>query len=198
LNPTAFQTLVCLIESWLLHLIALSNGETVARPNWTKRAAKSLRRRQRAFARCKRGSSTPRKRVAALAKFSGHVAAKRRDFCHKLSCDLVKRFGRIAVEDLNIKGMARGMLAKHVYDAAWAQIVSNLRYKAACAGVELAEVDPPGTSQTCSECGVVAPKTLATREHCCASDCSLGRDVAAAIVVHQRAFGSAPERGVES
>lgn len=183
------------VDFGLTSLVALSNGEMIARPNWTKRAEKALRRRQRAVARCKRGSKIRRKRVAALAKFSGHVSAKRRDFSHKLTRDLVTRFGRIAIEDLNINGLARGMLAKHVHDAAWAQIASHLRYKAANAGYELIEVDPRGTSQTCPECGIIAAKTLATREHRCECGCSLDRDVAAAMIVHFRAFGFSPGTG---
>ena len=54
------------IDFGLTSLIALSNGETEKRPNWTKRAAKELRRRQRAVARCKRGSNTRKKRKAGL------------------------------------------------------------------------------------------------------------------------------------
>ena len=177
------------IDLGLTALVALSNGETVARPGWTKRAAKGLRLRQRAVARCKRGSKTRRKRVAALATYHARVGNRRRDFCHKLTRDLVNRFGRIAVENLNIKGLARGMLAKHVHDAAWAQIVAMLRYKAENAGCEFVEVDPRGTSQTCPECGIIAAKTLATREHRCGCGCSLDRDVAAAKIVHLRAFG---------
>ena len=177
------------VDLGLTSLVALSNGETIARPGWTKRAAKGLRRRQRAVARCKRGSKTRRKRVVALARYHARVGNRRRVFAHKLTRDLVNRFGRIAVENLNIKGLAAGMLAKHVHDAAWTQIVSMLRYKAENAGCEFIEVDPRGTSQTCPECGVIAAKTLATREHRCECGCSLDRDVAAAKIVHLRAFG---------
>lgn len=184
------------IDFGLTSLVALSNGEAVARPDWTKRAAKGLRRRQRAAARCKRGSRIRRKRVVALAIYHSHIGNRRRDFCHKLTRDLVSRFGRIAVEDLNIKGLAAGMLAKHVHDAAWAQIVSMLRYKAVNAGCELAEVDPRGTSQTCPECGVIAAKALAIREHRCECGCILDRDVAAAKIVHLRAFGFIPGTGI--
>jgi putative transposase len=185
------------IDLGLTALVALSSGETVARPGWTKRAAKGLRRRQRAVARCKRGSKARRKRVAALARYHASIGNRRRDFCHKLTRDLVNRFGRIAIENLNIKGLAAGMLAKHVHDAAWAQIVSMLRYKAANAGVELVEVDPRGTSQTCPECRTIAAKTLATREHRCECGCSLDRDVAAAKIVHLRAFGFVPGTGID-
>ena len=183
------------IDLGLTALVALSNGEMIARPGWTKQAAKGSRRRQRALARCKRGSNVRRKRKAALAKFQAHTAAKRRDFSHKISRDLVNRFGRIAFEDLNIKGLARGMLAKHVNDAAWAQIVSFTGYKAENAGGLTKAVDPRGTSQECPDCGVIAKKTLAERIHRCPCGCVMPRDTASAIVVHVRAFGFRPGIG---
>lgn len=186
------------IDMGLTSLVALSNGEMIARPNITKRNAARLRRLQRALARCKRGSKTRRKRRVALAQHQAHIASSRRDVLHKLSRDLVNRFGRIAIEDLNIKGLASGMLAKHVNDASWAQLTSMISYKAANAGCEVVTVDPRGTSQTCPECGTVVAKTLVEREHRCHCGCSLDRDVAAAIVVHQRAFGFTPGAGVGS
>jgi len=177
------------IDFGLTSLVALSNGETIARPNWTKRAAKGLRRRQRALARCKRGSKRRNKARQRLARYSGAIAARRRDMLHKLSANLVNRFAGIAVEDLNIRGMARGVLARDVHDAAWAQLISMLDYKAAKAGSALIKVDPRGTSQTCPECGIIKPKTLSERTHRCECGCVLDRDVAAAQVVHYRAFG---------
>lgn len=184
------------IDLGLSSLVALSNGELITRPGWTKRAEKGLRRRQRAISRCQRGSKSRRKRVAELATYHERIKNRRRDFSHKVSRDLVDRFGQIAVEDLNIKGLARGILSKHVHDAAWAQIVSMLRYKAESAGCEFIEVDPRGTSQTCPKCGAIAAKTLATREHRCDCGCSLDRDVAAAQIVHLRAFGFVPGTGI--
>jgi putative transposase len=177
------------IDVGLTSLVAFDNGETVARPNITKRNAKKLRRVQRALARCKRGSKMRRKRKAAVTKAQAHIGSVRRDILHKESRKIVNRFGRIAVEDLNIKGLASGMLAKHVNDAAWGTLVSMLRYKAERAGCEFVEVDPRGTSQECPECGTVAKKTLAERIHRCECGCVLDRDVAAAKVVHRRAFG---------
>ena len=177
------------LDAGLASLVALSNGETIARPNWTKRAAKGLRRRQRALARCKRGSKRRNKARQRLARYSGAIAARRRDMLHKLSTNLVNRFAGIAVEDINIRGLARGMLARDVHDAAWAQLIAMLDYKAAKAGSALIKVDPRGTSQTCPECGTIKPKTLSERTHRCECGCVLDRDVAAAQVVHIRAFG---------
>jgi putative transposase len=186
------------IDFGLTNLMALSCGETIARPNWTKRTERETRRRQRAIARCKRGSSARRKRVMANARLQASVAARRRDFCHKLTRVLVERFGRIALEELSVIGLAQGMHAKHVHDAAWTRITSMLVYKAANAGGQVIKVDPRGTSQTCPECGAVAAKALAMREHRCSCGCVLDRDVAAAMVIHFRAFGFWPGAGLGS
>ena len=177
------------LDLGLTSLVAFSTGETVARPNITKRNARKLRVAQRALSRCKRGSKSRQKRKAAVAKLQAHIGNARRDTLHKLSAAIVARYGRIAVEDLNIKGLAGGMLAKPVNDAAWSMLTNMLAYKAERAGCELVEVDPRGTSQTCPECSTVAKKTLAERMHRCGCGCALDRDVAAAMVVHQRAFG---------
>lgn len=186
------------IDLGLTNLVALSNGETVARPNVTKKNAHKLRRAQRALARCERGSKVRRKRKLLVAKLQSRIANTRRDFLHKESRKIVNRFGRIALEDLNIKDLARGMLAKDVHDAAWNTFVSMIRYKAESAGCEMTEVDPRGTSQTCPECGAIVKKTLAERVHRCDCGCILDRDVAAAMVVHYRAFGFWPGTGLGS
>jgi len=100
---------------------------------------------------------------------------------------LVNRYGVIAVEDLNIKGLSRGMLARPANDAGWNSFFQKLSYKAEEAGRELVKVDPRGTSQTCV-CGTAVPKTLADRWHECPT-CGLSapRDVVSAQVILQRA-----------
>jgi putative transposase len=185
------------IDLGLSSLVALSNGELIERPNWTKHTKKGLRSRQRALARCKRGSKRRAKMRTRLANYSAKVARKRSDFLHKLSGDINSRFAAIGIEDLNIKGLARGMLAKEVNDAAWAQLTAMLRYKAVKAGGALIEVDPRGTSQTCPECGKIKPKALNERRHRCECGCDLDRDVAAAMVVHFRAHGFWPGHGLQ-
>ena len=95
------------------------------------------------------------------------IRRARLDHHHKVALDLAQRFDSIAVEDLNIKGLAGGMLAKQVHDVAWEQFISILASKAECAGREFIKVDPRGTSQTCSECGGEVRKGLAVRVHDC-------------------------------
>ena len=91
-----------------------------------------------------------RKRVAACHR---KVRNQRADFLHKLSKRLVQTYSLIAIEKLNVKGLASGMLAKSVNDAAWSIFTAQLRYKAESAGSQLVEVDPRFTSQTCPQCG---------------------------------------------
>jgi putative transposase len=84
-------------------------------------------------------------------------------------------------EKLNIKGMVRGNLAKSILDAAWAQLVWQITYKAENAGKWAVPVNPRGTSIRCSQCGKDVPKTLADRQHTCPCGASLGRDHNAAL-----------------
>lgn len=181
------------VDVGLSSLIATSDGETVPTPQFTKDAAKKQRRLQRALSRCKRASKGRLKAKRNLALHSARTANKRRDFAHKLSRDLVSRHSLIAVEDLNVFGLARAMLAKSVHNAAWTQLRAMIEYKAENAGVRVVAVNPRGTSQTCPECGAVAVKTLSTRVHNCTEcGCVMDRDVAAAKVVLHRAC---PELG---
>ena len=102
------------------------------------------------MAKRKRGSHRRRKAVAILAKKHARVARVRRDFHHKTARKIVDRYDFIAMEDLNVQGLARGMLARSVHDAGWGSFQNILVSKAASAGREVVKVNPAGTSQTCS------------------------------------------------
>src|SRR5919206_2099041 len=151
------------IDVGLSALVALSTGHREPAPQWTKRAAKGLRRRQRALSRTRRFSAGWRKAKRAVARHQGRVAACRRDFLHKLSHRFAGEFTHIAFEDLNVSALSRTMLAKSVQNAAWGQLIALTSYKAARAGGVATKVSPHGTSQSCSGCGCAAPKTLAVR-----------------------------------
>ena len=186
------------VDVGLTSLVALSTGETVAAPRFTAEGAAKLCRLQRMLARRPNKRSKRRaKAVRLLARHQARVAARRRDFSHKLSRSLADRFTHLAFEDLNTAGLARGMLAKAVHNAAWTQIVQHTTYKAANAGGVVKLVDPRGTSRTCPECGTVAAKALSERVHRCECGCILDRDVAAArVILHRANFG--PGHGLQA
>lgn len=185
------------IDLGLNSLIATSDGATIPAPRYARRAQSAQRRRQRALARCRIGSKRQIRAKARLAATSAKIARQRQDHLHKLARALVSRYQGIAFEDLNLAGLKRGMLARSIHDAAWALLVQFTTYKAASASAEVKLVDPRGTSQTCPACGTIKAKTLRERLHCCTCGCTLDRDVSAAQIVHQRAFGSGRDIGLQ-
>jgi len=191
------------IDVGITTFAALSDGTMVDNPRPYEAAQRSLATAQRRVSRRKRGAERRRKAVELLAKQSARVQRVRLDFHHKTAHAIVQRFGSIAVEDLNIKGLARMRLAKQVHDAGWAQFTTILASKAESAGREFYRVDPRGTSQECSGCQGRVPKGLHVRVHAC-PHCGLvlDRDVNAAVNVQSRGHrvrgGASRKRPVES
>jgi putative transposase len=178
------------IDVGLSAFATLSDGTEIANPRLYQKARAKLRRAQRRVARRKnKKSKRRRKAILLLQKVHRHVFNQRNDFAHKLSHQLIQNFGIIAIEDLNVKGLAAGWLAKSVHDVGWSAFINKLSYKAANAGRTLIAVDPRGTSQTCL-CGATVRKLLSNREHVC-TECGLvaPRDVVSAQVILQRALG---------
>lgn len=176
------------IDVGIKTLAATSDGLLIPNPRTARRAARDLRVRQRALARAKKGSNGRRKARKQVVRLHAKVANTRRTALHQISAMLVKRYDVIAVEALNTKGLARGILARDVHDAGWTTLRDFLRYKAERAGVHFIEVDPKFTSQDCSGCGERVPKTLADRTHHC-PHCGYveDRDINAARVILSRA-----------
>jgi putative transposase len=175
------------IDVGLNNFAVLADGTEIQNPCYYRKAQARLRCAQRKVDRRKKGGIRRRKAVRLLQRAHVHVGNQRRDFQHKLSRQLVNEYGVIAVEDLNVKGLAGGMLAKSVHDAGWSMFLGMIAYKAASAGREVIQVDPRGTSQTCV-CGQRVAKTLADRWHDCpVCGLSASRDHVSALVILSRA-----------
>jgi putative transposase len=175
------------LDLGLSSFAALSDGTLIPNPRRSRKGQARLRRAQRALARCKKGSKRRRKVRERVAK--SHLLARRarRSDHFQVAAKLVSRFSLIAVEDLNVKGLARSSLARDVNDAAWGGFLQILSDKAESAGRRVVKVDPRHTSQTCPMCGTVEPKKLSQRIHDCACGYTADRDVAAAQVILHRA-----------
>lgn len=192
--------------------MTLSTGETLERRVQDRRRERRLRRR---VARARKGSASRRKKVRSLSRETYRNTIRNRNACHRASTDLVRRFGRIAVEDLQIRNMTRSAagtveepgknvaqktgLNRSISEQTWGILVSQLAYKAEYAGRELVKVNPAYTSRTCSGCGVILMEKLATYRLFVCQACGLvmDRDRNAAKNIEARAFGSAQARGKE-
>jgi putative transposase len=169
-----------------------SDNVVIPNPRVAQRVEKELRRRQRALSRCKRGSNRRRKVRSLVARLHRKIADTRNTWLHQQSAALVKRADLIAVEDLKVKNMVRHpTLARSISDASWSRFVSMLDYKAEKAGGYLIRVDPRNTTQKCSGCGKLVPKSLAARTHTCPS-CGLviDRDHNASLNILRAGIGA--------
>ena len=172
------------VDVGLAYFGTLSTGEKIPHPKDWERHERRLKRYQRRLARCRRGSANRAKRAVKVARAHARVADARRDYLHKASTDLVRRFDVIAVEDLNVSGMTRNRsLARAISCTGWAEFRSMLEYKAARCGRTVVAVDRwYPSSKTCSACGhLLAALSLGTRHWTCPACGTLhDRDINAA------------------
>lgn len=180
------------IDLGLKDFLTTSDGDIVPIPQYYRKYQKRLRVIQKRVSRRKKGSNRRRKAIKQVAKQHKKVADKRKDFHFKTANNLLKKYDVVVHEDLNVKGLSRSMLAKSVHDAGWSSFLSILSTKAENAGLLVIAVNPSGTSQDCSSCGVKVPKKLHERWHDCPNcKCSLDRDRNAAVNIKNRADGHA-------
>jgi putative transposase len=122
------------IDVGLKEFLTTSEGETVTIAQPYRQAQKRLQVIHKRVARRKKGSNRRQKAVKQLGGQHKKVADKRKDFHFKTAKDLLNKYDVIAVEDLNLKGLARTRVAKSVLDAGWSRQLSILTNKAVKAG----------------------------------------------------------------
>jgi putative transposase len=122
------------------------------------------------------------------------VARQRKDFLHKTAKGYTDNYKLIVVEELNVAGMVKNRsLARDIHDAGWAMFVRILEYKAEEAGAQVIKVPAYHTTQDCSKCGELVPKSPSDRKHACRS-CGYeeDRDVNAARNIKLRGVSQIP------
>jgi len=133
---------------------ALSTGELVHAPD-TKRLERRIGKAQRGLSRCRKGSARRGRAKLRVAKLHAVLADTRRDFLEKFSTRLVREHSLIALEDLNVAGMAKNhCLARAVNRQGWRMFRTMVQSKCERYGREVRIVgrwEP--TSQVCSGCG---------------------------------------------
>lgn len=171
------------VDLGLTHFAVLSDGRKIDNPRFLRRAAKKLRKAQKALSRKAKGSNNRGKAVVKVARAHARVTDARRDFAHQLSTQLIGDNQAVYVEDLSVRGLARTRLAKSVHDAGWSQFVAMLEYKAKRYGRTFTRIDRwfP-SSRLCSQCETVATALpLNVRSWICPCGAAHDRDVNAAI-----------------
>jgi putative transposase len=178
------------IDVGLEAFLTTSDGQRIGNPRYQKAELPKLRRLQRATSRKKKGGRNRRKASRRVRVLHARVRNLRHEHHHQVALKLIRLYGLIGVESLSVSNMLKNhSLARAISDAGWAGFVNVLRYKAERAGAEVVAVNPRGTSQECSGCGVDVPKKLAERWHTCPHcGLSLHRDENAAKNILARAL----------
>ncbi|MHB8356809.1 MAG: RNA-guided endonuclease InsQ/TnpB family protein [Vulcanimicrobiaceae bacterium] len=173
---------------------------TIENPRFFARMKARLESSQQDLARKAKRSNNrakARRRVSAIHR---KTTAKRLDFLHLRSAQLVAAVDLIATESLSIKKMVRSAkgtaespgrnvaqkagLNREILATAPRAFLDMVRYKAVEAGVAFVEVPSRKVkpSQTCSACGKQRKKALSVRQHVCSCGLVLSRDQNAARV----------------
>ncbi len=201
------------VDLGLKDTAALSAGAVVAAPKHLKAKLARLRRYQRSYSRqrdeaARRQGLDPskplpkgarlaesnrmRRRRQQIGRLHAGVADARRDHQHQLTARIVATAEVIAIEDLAVKAMARGMgrraFRRSVADAGLGEIRRQLTYKTAWHGRQLVVVDRfYPSSKTCSGCGVVKSDLTLKERHwtCGACGAAHHRDHNAAVNIER-------------
>ncbi|MGL4621447.1 MAG: RNA-guided endonuclease InsQ/TnpB family protein, partial [Chroococcidiopsis sp.] len=141
-------------------LLTTSDGDKIANPKHFNRLYQKLRVAQKELSRKTKGSNNRYKARLEVAKIHAKIKDARTDFLHKLTTDLVRANGVIAIEDLAVRNMVRNhKLARSISDAAWGEMFRQLEYKCEWYGRKLVSIDRffP-SSKRCNYCGFVMDK----------------------------------------
>lgn len=154
-------------------------------PRFYRKAESKLKKAARKLSKRKKGSNNREKQRQKVAKLHEKVAHQRKDFLHKLSRQITNAYHAVAIEDLNMRGMAQGLnLAKSTNDNGFGMLRSFLAYKLAEQGKPLVVIDRwYPSSKLCHVCmNKNKELTMADRtwicQHC---GTELDRDINAAI-----------------
>ncbi|MEQ8752298.1 MAG: transposase [Coleofasciculus sp. G1-WW12-02] len=112
LLPLAEVKAVVGIDVGLKDFLTTSDGETIPIQQTYRKTQAHLARQQRKLARKQKGSKLHEKQKNKIARIHQRIGRKRQDFHYNTAHKLVKQFDLIAVEDLNINGLARTRLSK--------------------------------------------------------------------------------------
>ena len=153
----------------LSYLATLSTGEKIPNPKHYNAHLRYLRQQQRCLARRRNGSRRREKQRLRVARGHARVRDLREHALHSLTTRLVREFDVICVEDLSVKGLARGKCGRATQDAAFGKLRRQLTYKSEWTGRVIVAVDRwYPSSKCCSGCHhILVELRLDQREWTC-------------------------------
>ena len=128
--------------------------EKIPHPHTLKHKTRRLRKLDKQLAREKKGSNNHAKTRLLKAKTYGRIRNQRRDMAYKLASKVAGENQAVALETLNVRGLARTRVAKSLLDANWTRIIDRIRQLGVQYGRTIIQIDRwYPSSQICSQCG---------------------------------------------
>jgi putative transposase len=144
------------IDLGLKTFATLSDGNIIENPRHLKHSLSRLKCLQRRVSRKSKGSHNRKKAVIKLALCHEKITNQRKDFLHKVTDSITKKYGTIVIEDLNVKGMVKNhKLAQSISDVGWGTFETFLRYKSSNRGNEIIQIGRFEPSSKMCGCGVI-------------------------------------------
>ena len=182
----------------------VSNGATYVAPKPLKKAKIKLaklqwRNRNKQMGNRKKGilaSCNAKKFYKQQATLHADVANTRRDYLHKTTTDISRKYAHIKIEDLNVSGMiANHKLSSAISDLGFYEFKRQLQYKSAIYGTTVEVVDRWfRSSKICSVCDCIKEKlSLSERVFECSCGLRIDRDLNAAINLSRYVPGATGE-----
>ena len=153
ISPLPIMHRVVGVDLGLKDLATLSTGERIPNPKRYHARLRYLRQQQRCLARREKGSRRREKQRLRVARAHARVRQERQAALHALTTRLIREFDVICIEDLNVKGLGRGLHARAIHDVAFSEVRRQLAYKSDWYSKILVQVDRwYPSSKTCSAC----------------------------------------------
>jgi putative transposase len=169
------------VDRGVVVAVATSAGELLDRAFVTEGERARALRLQRKLSRAVKGSANRAKTRAALAEVRARERRRRRDFCRKTAHQLAQANAVVVLEKLPVKNMtrrarpvsdpnspggflpngaaAKSGLNKAILSKGWYQFELALKSVSRYTGTQMVKVAAAFTSQRCSACGQVDPKS---------------------------------------
>jgi len=189
---------------------AFDTGDFVDIPQHFRHSEAKLAKLQQKVATRKKGSRARKLLNRRTGRLHQKIARQRKQFHFETAKQILQKAPVVFVEDLAVKNLSKRCkpkqdekgnyvangqsrksgLNKSIADAGWAQFINILSFKAESAGGKVVKINPKNTSQVCSNCLNVVPKTLKDRWHFCDQcNLSIDRDTNSAILIKKVGLG---------
>ena len=152
--PKVIPTKIVGIDLGIKDLIITSDGLKIRNEKIIEKYEKKIKGLNKWLSRCEKGSKNRLKVKIKIERAYQKLRNARKYLIHLISKEITEENDIIVTEKLKINEMVKGTLSKKIYDASWAELIRQLKYKSKWKSKLFYQIDTYyPSSQECSRCG---------------------------------------------